>query len=92
MRVRVLNGSGVKGKATEVKDLLNSKGYEQILTGNADNFNYAVTEVKFKASVSSSSAAFLSDIEASIADPKVSNDLSEKDAADVQLTFGKDFK
>jgi copper homeostasis protein CutC len=48
VRIKVLNGSGVSGKASAVKEILKEKGYQEILTGNADSFDYEKTEVSVK--------------------------------------------
>ncbi len=48
IKVKVLNGSGEKGIASKVKILLEDAGYEDVLTGNADNFNYTKTQIDYK--------------------------------------------
>lgn len=49
--VNVLNGSGVAGQAGAVADLLTEAGFADPDTGNADEFNYTVTEIQSKADV-----------------------------------------
>jgi hypothetical protein len=46
--VQVLNGSGVVGEAGSVKEKLESDGFENIDTDNADNYDYEKTEVQLK--------------------------------------------
>lgn len=46
--VNVLNGSGVAGQAGAVADLLTGAGFADPDTGNADEFNYTVTEIQVK--------------------------------------------
>lgn len=48
LKIKVLNGSGVAGKAGEVKDFLEELGYKDVKTGNADSFDYQETEISIK--------------------------------------------
>lgn len=45
LKVKVLNGSGIKGAAGVVKELLESLGYKNVATANADGDDYEATEV-----------------------------------------------
>jgi hypothetical protein len=54
LNVQILNGSGIPGQAGEVKELISSLNFKKIDTGNADNYDYADTEVSIKDSVPSS--------------------------------------
>jgi len=51
---QVLNGSGIVGEAGLVKDVLETEGFEDINTSNADNYDYTNTEVSLKDDVSES--------------------------------------
>ena len=46
--LRVLNGSGKAGKASSVKDFLEGKGWKVTSIGNADNYDYQSTILRFK--------------------------------------------
>jgi hypothetical protein len=46
IRIEVLNGSGVKGKAKEIADLLTQNGYTIVRTGNAETFSYQGVTLK----------------------------------------------
>jgi len=46
--IAVLNGSGEAGAATKASDVLKKLGYNVVSSGNADNFDYAETEIKVK--------------------------------------------
>ncbi len=48
LKLAVLNGSGVAGAATKMSDALKDLGYEVASSGNADNFEYAKTEIQVK--------------------------------------------
>jgi cytoskeletal protein RodZ len=43
--VAVLNGSGEAGAATKASDALKKLGYNVVSSGNADNFDYATTQI-----------------------------------------------
>ncbi len=91
IRIKVLNGSGIKGKASEVKDLLAAKGYQDILTGNAEEFDYEKTELQVTNEASESAKLVITDIKDSVSDPKVTP-LTGKSAADIVIIIGSDFK
>ena len=89
-KVKVLNGSGVRGKAAEVKDLLKSKGYEEILTGNADTFDFEKTVVALKKD-SPLQSVIVADL-TSATTTITFDTLKDTDPADMVITFGKDWK
>lgn len=92
VRIKVLNGSGTAGKATEVRDLLRDAGYQEILTGNADNFDYTQTVIQTKKSNKDVASLVAQDIADSADDPKIESTLDEDDASDVVIIVGSDFK
>ena len=91
LKIKVLNGSGIKGKASEVKDLLKEKGYQEILTGNADSFDYQQTEIQVKKSKASVTSTVKNDLKENLTSFKEST-LDEDEAADIILIIGSDFK
>lgn len=91
LKIKVLNGSGTKGKATEVKDMLTDAGYGEILTGNADNFDYTKTELQVKKEYQGATNWLKTDLKESVSDFKIST-LEEDQAADIVLIIGQDFK
>ncbi|MCC5265485.1 LytR C-terminal domain-containing protein, partial [Staphylococcus aureus] len=82
IKVKVLNGSGTPGRASEVKDLLKEKGYEEILTGNAESFDYTTTEIQVKKDAKDIESTIIDDLKDNTSKPKVS-ELDEKEASDV---------
>ena len=46
--LQILNGSGIKGEAAAVKLILETEGFEDISTANADNYQYTDTEISLK--------------------------------------------
>src|SRR5258708_1089785 len=91
IKVKVLNGSGEKGKASEVKDLLKGKGYGEVRTDNADNFDYKITEIQVKKSKKGLDGLIVEDLKDNVSKPKVT-ELDESSPADVVVIFGADFK
>jgi len=91
IRIKVLNGSGIPGKATTVKDILKEKGYQEILTGNADNFDYKQTEIAVKKEKNNLVSIIKEDLKKYVSSFKVTA-LSEKEASDIIIIIGKDFK
>ena len=47
-KIKVLNGSGISGKAKEAASILEKLGYKVIEIGNADSFDYKETVIKIK--------------------------------------------
>lgn len=90
INVKVLNGSGIRGKASEVKEFLNEKGYVEILTGNADSFDYETTVVQIKDDAEI--RQMISDDIASQVDSPEFETLEDDDASDVILIIGTDFR
>lgn len=91
VKIKVLNGSGVKGKATEVKEILRKKGYLEILTDNADNFDYTITEIQVKNDKKQLGEMIKNDLKDYVASPKITV-LDDKEASDLILIFASDFK
>ncbi|MFA6081080.1 MAG: LytR C-terminal domain-containing protein [Patescibacteria group bacterium] len=91
VKIKILNGSGVKGKATEIKEILRKKGYVEILTDNADNFDYVVTEIQVKSDKKQLGDMIKNDLKDYVTSPKITI-LDDKEASDLVLIFAADFK
>jgi len=91
IRIKILNGSGIPGKASSVKDILKEKGYQEILTGNADSFEYEQTEISVKKEKTNLLAIIKEDLKKYVSSFKVTA-LSEEDPSDIIVIIGKDFK
>ena len=48
--IRVLNGSGIAGVASSVKDFLEGKGYKVSAISNATSYDFEQTVIRFKES------------------------------------------
>ena len=88
LNIQVLNGSGTAGAAGEVEAFLKELGYEVVITGNADNFDYQGVTINIKSSRSS----FLDDIKSDLSDKYTVNDetgnLSSSSEFDVTIIIG----
>lgn len=91
LKITVLNGSGIKGKAGEVRDILKEKGYGEIITGNADNFDYQKSEIKVKKEKLQAQEMLERDLKDYLSSFKKSI-LDEKELADIVIILGADFK
>jgi len=91
IRIKVLNGSGVSGKASAVKEILKEKGYQEILTGNADNFDYEKTELLVKKDKNYLISLIKEDLKNYVSSFKTQA-LAENEVSDIIIVIGKDFK
>ncbi len=91
VKIKILNGSGVRGKATEIKEILRKKGYVEILTDNAENFDYKITEIQVKKDKSQLGEMVKNDLKDYLTSPKITV-LDDKETADLVLIFAADFK
>ena len=91
VKIKILNGSGVKGKATEIKEILRKKGYVEILTDNADNFDYIVTEIQVKSDKKQLGEMIKDDLKDYVTSPKLTV-LDDKEVSDAIIIFATDFK
>lgn len=91
VKIKILNGSGVRGKATEIKDILRNKGYVEILTDNAGNFDYTITEIQVKNDKKQLGEMIKKDLKDYVSAPKITV-LDAKEASDAIVIFASDFK
>lgn len=86
--IRILNGSGVTGKASAVKDFLEELGWTVATIGNADNSDYASTEVRFKEDSRKFEDSIISDLSDKYDASVSSDDLESSDSADIEVVVG----
>jgi hypothetical protein len=88
-KVEALNGSGISGKATQVKGMLEKAGFADVKVGNADKSNYTDTSVAIKLSVSSKVFdTIVSVLSKNYNIVKAEDPLDEKADFDVVITVG----
>lgn len=91
INIKVLNGSGIAGKAKEFKTILEEKGYKEIITDNADNYDYTKTKIEYKKEIESIVGTLKEDLKNIV--PKATyNFLESTSAADLIITIGTDFE
>lgn len=91
LKIQVLNGSGIAGKASEMKDILKKKGYSEIITGNADNYDYKITEIQVKKDKKEAGRLIKNDLLDYLTTLKETT-LSDDKTPDVIIIIGADFK
>ncbi|GAB4219367.1 MAG: hypothetical protein Fur009_5200 [Candidatus Microgenomates bacterium] len=91
LKIQVLNGSGVAGKASEMKDILKKKGYSEIITGNADKFDYKTTEIQIKKDKYQAVNLIKEDLKDYLSIFKESS-LEASKTPDIIIIIGSDFK
>lgn len=91
LKIKVLNGSGIRGKANEVKDVLKTLEYQEILTGNADSFDSEITTIRVKEN-REFLAEFLKKELTDYAPSAIIESLDDEENADIVIVVGKDFK
>lgn len=88
IRVRILNGAGVPGVAQDVQPLLVDIGAQVTLSGNADRFDYATTQVVYYDDEDLDDARAVA---AAIGVGEVVKSLNELGVVDVTVVVGADF-
>lgn len=91
LKIKVLNGTGKRGRAADVRDILTDKGYGEIITDNADNFDYEKTELQIKDDQKTIVDILKKDLADHITLDNISS-LDAKSTADAILIVGADFE
>jgi len=87
-QIRVLNGSGIAGVATSFKDFIEGLGYKVASIGNADNYDFAQTEIRFKEDFKDYESIIVSDLSSKYSVEVSSDDLESSDSADIEIIVG----
>lgn len=90
LKIKVLNGSGIRGQASKLSSYLKEKGYKDIVTGNADEFDYETTIVKVKKD--SYKNIILKDLKDLTENPKIESLAEEDSPEDIVIIIGKDLE
>jgi len=89
-KIKVLNGSGIAGKAGEAASSLEELGYEVTATGNADSFDYEETVIKIKEEKKDFLSLLTNDLETFYTVSSEENVLVEDEEADAVVIVGKE--
>jgi hypothetical protein len=88
LKIQVLNGSGVAGAAGKAKSFLESLGYKNVNTGNAETSDLATTTVAIKDSKQDYSALLKKDLSGKYTLADEIQTLAASNSADVVVTIG----
>ena len=91
LRVKILNGSGEVGIASTAKELLSDGGFKEIVTANADNYEYETTVYQIKAEFTDVEDELTKALDGTVKAPKI-EELDADDTSDVIIILGADFK
>jgi hypothetical protein len=86
--VEVLNGSGTVGAASKAADILKGLGYNVTSTGNADNFDFAKTEIHTSSAKSNYLSLVQSDLSSSYTIGTADSNLDASSSADIEVIVG----
>lgn len=86
IKIKVLNGSGVRGAAAVKQTALEKLGYKDVVVGNIEGDNYKNSEISYKDSLKIFEVDLLKDLAAATADKKT---LALDDAFDVLFIIGE---
>jgi len=87
--ISILNGSGKKGEAGKVEELLKSANFTKTTTGNATSYNFKTTDIAYKKTVSIET---INQIKATLVGYDVKLLTTEpKGASDVEITVGSTY-
>jgi len=90
IRTEVLNGCGVMGVADKYTNLLRNKGFDVILSGNANNFNYPKTKVILRRGDITLAMEIASVLD--INPDQITRDFNDLLDCDVTVILGSDFE
>lgn len=86
--IRVLNGSGIAGKASAVKDFLEGLGWTVASIGNADNYEFENTQIRFKEGFEKYESVLKEDMSSDYSVATSDDPLESSDSADIEITVG----
>ncbi|MBU2592171.1 LytR C-terminal domain-containing protein [Patescibacteria group bacterium] len=89
IQIEVLNGSGIPGLAGKAKEFLESLGYKDIKTGNADSYDYQKTEVSIKKTKEEYLKMILEDLGKNYSVSSDSSTLEKDSPFDIVVILGK---
>src|SRR4030065_6477 len=86
--VQILNGSGIAGEAGRVEKLLNTAGFTNTKTGNAQSYDFQETEVAVK---KGDPDILFNNVEKALSSYKITkiDPLNESSSFDIIITVGK---
>jgi hypothetical protein len=89
IRIQVLNGGGVAGAGSRMKNFLEEKGYRVVETKNADVYSYESTEIIVKSTKADALSLLSTDLKTEYEVGKTASNLPESSTYDVRVIVGK---
>lgn len=86
--IRVLNGTGIEGTASSLKDFLEEKGWRVEEIGNADSYDFERTVLRFKEDTMDFEEILFSDLSDDYSVEIDSSELEATDSADIEVILG----
>jgi hypothetical protein len=90
VKIDVLNGSGIRGEAARLQELLEEEGYTINTVGNADGSDYTQTIIQVKDTVSEEIVSQLEDVLKESYDVGKSEKLASSESADIVIIIGSE--
>lgn len=87
-KIRILNGGGKAGAASEAKDFLEAKDWVVSSLGNADSYDFSQTIVRVKAKFASLGAALIRDLSSKYSVQPTTEELEATASVDVEVIVG----
>jgi hypothetical protein len=89
LNIQILNGSGEVGVAGKIKTYLSDKGYKNLYTGNADNYDFENVTINIKDSRKTYTQTIKDDLSSDYTINDNTGVLSSSSEYDVQIIIGK---
>ena len=89
LSIHVLNGTSITGAAKKASDFLEGLGYNVVQIGNADNSDYAQTEIQIATAQNKYLDLLKKDLSVNYTIGNTSSDLSASESANVVVIVGK---
>jgi hypothetical protein len=90
IKIQVLNGGGLPGAASKMKNFLVEKGYQVTDVGNTDEYTYDQTEVEVKTGMENLAEQIKADLSGDYTVGKTGTALSADAAYDASVIVGKE--
>lgn len=87
-KIRILNGGGKAGAASEAKDFLESRGWEVSSLGNAESFDFTQTVVRVKEKFKALGSALVEDLSSKYSVQSTIEELEATGSADIEVIVG----
>ncbi|RJQ24417.1 LytR family transcriptional regulator [Candidatus Parcubacteria bacterium] len=89
LKIKILNGSGIKGLASKVAESLIDLDYNEPETGNADSYDFETTIIEAKESKEDYIEILQEDLKDYSTNPDIKLTLDEENDFDILITIGK---